>query len=172
MLNEQEIGRIQSLLDGSVQPETGFEKHFLRVIRGESIACSPRENEWLRFAIASQQDSADRPSPQWRQGEIIERLHYEIEQRQSAISSLRQELESQRGLNVQNADLISRLNAKISQLEGFLAECHKTIAKYEKLPPPLITDVEAKNALLRKHANAVMTKLLTKDIYSSIDGQD
>lgn len=42
-VSDSEVARAEDLLDGDSKPMTGFEIHFLRVMRGESLACTPKE---------------------------------------------------------------------------------------------------------------------------------
>lgn len=49
MLPIDEADRLQALITGEQRPETGFEKHFMRVVRGEAIPCSAKERVWYEF---------------------------------------------------------------------------------------------------------------------------
>jgi hypothetical protein len=48
MEDKQKISLMELVL-GLREPETGMEKHFLKVIKGQSIACSPEEKEWFEW---------------------------------------------------------------------------------------------------------------------------
>ena len=48
-LSPQEAQRVRAIAEGSASPETGMEKHFVRVISGKARACSPKEREWLEY---------------------------------------------------------------------------------------------------------------------------
>jgi len=49
MLSIDETDRLKALITGVRPPETGFEKHFMRVLRGEAMPCSLQEREWYEF---------------------------------------------------------------------------------------------------------------------------
>ena len=46
-LTEIEKKRIIQIAEGVIQPETGFEKHFVNVCQGHGKACTPKEKEWF-----------------------------------------------------------------------------------------------------------------------------
>jgi uncharacterized protein YifE (UPF0438 family) len=48
---EKEI--ILALASGAREPQTGMERHFVRVCKGLATACSPKEKEWLTFFASS-----------------------------------------------------------------------------------------------------------------------
>ncbi len=49
MLTSDEINQLHSLIAGTRLPETGMERHFTRVMRGEARPCTVKEAEWFRF---------------------------------------------------------------------------------------------------------------------------
>lgn len=51
--------RIISLARGEIQPQSGMEIHFVRVIRGEATACSEEEKTWVEiYKNATQEPDA------------------------------------------------------------------------------------------------------------------
>lgn len=48
-----DIPRIRALAKGSVEPATGMEAHFVRVVRGEALPASPEEVDWLKISTAN-----------------------------------------------------------------------------------------------------------------------
>jgi uncharacterized protein YifE (UPF0438 family) len=49
MLSDSEKQRVIDLVTGQIQPGSGIEKHFLRVVNGFGMACSPEEKQWIAF---------------------------------------------------------------------------------------------------------------------------
>jgi hypothetical protein len=43
------IARLKNLLDGTNEPLNGMEKHFLKVVKGNGLACTPELKEWLKW---------------------------------------------------------------------------------------------------------------------------
>ena len=58
-VSDSEVARAEDLLDGESKPMTGFEIHFLRVMRGESLACTPKESVLERTIRANRRPSSD-----------------------------------------------------------------------------------------------------------------
>lgn len=180
MLTEEEIDRVKLLTRGAVLPKPGMEMHFLRVIRGEAIPCSPKEREWFEVALELQEGwrvrsyETVRPLLNLDAGEVVERLRAEVAARDAVIAAQERELEYWNNLDPAHAEDVAGLKAKISLLEGFLSECHKALAKYERLPPPLVTDVQGENEKMMKAAEKRrFREVLQMDSnYSNIDGQD
>lgn len=178
MLIEEEMLRVKELIQGVVPPASGMEKHFLRVIRGEAPPCSPKEREWFEVALAMQHSKSVRfdigagHAGNLEADSVVERLCSEIAARDVVIAAQEKELTYWDNLDPAHAENVAQLKAKISLLEGFLAECHKAVAKHEKIPLPLVTDVQGANELRQRREAFKMDRLLTKDNYSSIDGQD
>ena len=59
---EETRKRIISIYEGIAVPQTGMEKHFARVCRGEAIPVTNEEREWYQFvtdeaAVAAQRES-------------------------------------------------------------------------------------------------------------------
>lgn len=185
MLTVEEIGRVVQLIQGVVPPTSGMEKHFLRVIHGEAPPCSPKEREWFEVVLAMRDgrcarfDTDGGRAVNAEADGVVARLRAEIAARDAVIAAQEKELVYWDNLGPAHAENVAQLQAKISLLEGFLSESHKALAKYEQLPPPLITDVQGENEKRMKGAEKLrlreafeLGRLLTKDIYSSIDGQD
>lgn len=53
-MESSEIESLRELISGVRKPESGMEKHFLRVIEGKGDPCSPLEIEWYNFWIATE----------------------------------------------------------------------------------------------------------------------
>lgn len=178
MLTSEEAARLKQLVEGHRAPEDGLEAHFLRVTRGEATPCSPKEQLWYEH---------------WRQtgGDPkveVQRLNYEktaallserekrIEQLEGRIDELTREqsrtAEKNRFLLLDKDNAIESLKKEISTLEKWLKNAHKTIEKYEPLPPPIVTDAQATNERRMRKAEHDMSYMLTKGNYSSTDGQD
>lgn len=168
MLAEQELRRLTALIDGAEQPTSGLEKHFLRVIRGDAIPCSPKEREWLQ-AILLVQGARRESGAHVSQDAEIEALRSEIANRAAVIADLQKELKRLAGINDSRDQLIHQLDAKVSMLEGHLNKCHEALAKYEKVPPPVVTDVEKDNKKLLRRARLPGQCMV---VYSSTTGQD
>ena len=49
MLSDSEKQRVIDLVTGQIQPGSGIEKHFLRVVNGFGMACTAKEKEWIAF---------------------------------------------------------------------------------------------------------------------------
>ena len=48
-LSEDTKQRILAIASGSMDPVTGMEKHFHRVINGKAAACTPEEKQWVQY---------------------------------------------------------------------------------------------------------------------------
>lgn len=48
-LTEIEKKHVIRLAEGTIQPETGMEKHFVNVCQGQGKACTPKEKEWFAY---------------------------------------------------------------------------------------------------------------------------
>lgn len=166
MLAEEERRRLFALVDGSEQPNTGFELHFMRVIRGDAHPCSPKEREWVRVALSI---GGGENASSGQLDDTLETLHSEIESRGVVIGQLQRELASLRQQNASQDLLVSQLNAKVSMLEKCLAECHKALARYERTPPPLVTDVQKDNERGLSRDRSMGSRMI---VYSSTTGQD
>ena len=70
MLTQGEKKRIMDLAAGRVQPEPGLEKHFILVVNGQGIPCSPIEKAWFSFYKEAHQfdeggnDVSGKPRPE------------------------------------------------------------------------------------------------------------
>jgi uncharacterized protein YifE (UPF0438 family) len=151
MLTTQEAARLKQLIEGHRMPDDGMEKHFLRVIRGEAMPCSSKEQEWYQH---------------WRQanGNLIEsedyRRKYEeatarLREREETIRILEEriagfERESKRlGEVLQRKDQsIEALTKEIVHLKEWLKNAHEALNKYEPIEkirePQRLTDESEK----------------------------
>ena len=43
------IARLKDLVNGNREPANGMEKHFLKVVKGNGLACTPELKEWLKW---------------------------------------------------------------------------------------------------------------------------
>lgn len=48
-LNGDEKARAIALAMGTAQPESGFERHFVRAIEGSALPCSTKEIQWVEY---------------------------------------------------------------------------------------------------------------------------
>ncbi len=114
MLTSQELEKLKQLIAGKRSPSDGMETHFLRVINGDALPCSPKEREWYEY---------------WRQesGTVEEADDYRekyleaiaaLRQRDALIASLEEQLrELKETLKEKNAlSLKEKDNTKDSQL--------------------------------------------------------
>lgn len=168
MLAEHDLRRLRALIEGSEHPDSGIERHFLRVIRGDASPCSPVEREWLKAAMLMRGigPGAGVCVPH---DEAIDVLRTEIERRDVIITGLRSELAALVGRHDAKDQLARQLCAKVSVLEGCLEQCHMALAKYEKSPPLLVTDTQKENERLSRRA-AIQGEGMV--VYSSTTGQD
>ena len=47
-MNPESIARVRDLVNGNREPESGMEKHFLKVIKGDGLACTTELKEWVK----------------------------------------------------------------------------------------------------------------------------
>lgn len=179
MLTTQELEKLKQLIAGKRQPSDGMETHFLRVINGDALPCSPREREWYQYwqqETGTIEDADDYREP-----------HHEtiaaLRQRDAIILSLQEQIgrlnREKEAANEKNALLLREkdssidvLRKEVALLETFLKNAHKTLQKYEPLQAPLVTDVQAVNERKIRDAERQAQQHFTKEIYSSTDGQE
>ena len=161
MLTTQELEKLKELIAGRRQPSDGMERHFLRVINGDALPCSTKEQEWYQY---------------WRQEpDIAEKSDDRSEDYSEAIAALRQRDEVifslERQIREKNAS-IEALRKEVAMLEEFLRKAHKALEKYEPISSPLVTNVQAENVRKVREAEQRAAYHFTKGIYSSTDVQD
>lgn len=141
-----------------------MEIHFLRVLAGEAIPCSPEEREWVEIWGEHTKPTCD--------GAPFEDLKAEIEAQKFKIRSLEQKIEDLKTscLALENMkDENSRLHKEIALQNDYLAACHTTIQKYEPLPAPMIIDHEVEALRVMQRGGHKSDAFV---VYSSTDGQD
>lgn len=47
-MNPNSLERLKGLVNGDREPENGMERHFLKVIKGDGLACTPELKEWYQ----------------------------------------------------------------------------------------------------------------------------
>jgi RNA polymerase-binding transcription factor DksA len=62
MLTSDEIDHLQALIAGTRLPETGMEKHFIRVMHEGARPCTEKEGEWCEFWRSTPPDPLARKS--------------------------------------------------------------------------------------------------------------
>ncbi|TVT53430.1 MAG: hypothetical protein FHK80_18990 [Azoarcus sp. PHD] len=155
MLTPEEVERLEQLIDRRRPPEDGMEAHFLRVMDGGAMPCTPKEHSWCLY---------------WQQGRVkTPAIHQPIDELERMHSML---LEKHRLELEEKNKTIEALTKENSRLETWLKNAHKALANYEPLPPPLVTDTQGDNERKMRHAEIKLSQLLTKGNYSSTDGQD
>ena len=48
-MHDDEKESLEELISGFREPNNGMEKHFLKVIKGNGLACTPELKEWLKW---------------------------------------------------------------------------------------------------------------------------
>ena len=48
-MNDDEKEILEELISGFREPNNGMEKHFLKVVKGNGLACTPELKEWLKW---------------------------------------------------------------------------------------------------------------------------
>lgn len=51
-ISEDEMGHVQSLAEGRLEPANGMEIHFVNVVNANGIACTPKEKEWMAYWVS------------------------------------------------------------------------------------------------------------------------
>lgn len=137
----------EALGNGEVEPSTEAQRHFAQVAYGLAAPTTKYEAIWRRYLVARKQESV------LGQGAFVD------EAASRRISQLNVEL---RNLRLEN----EALRRKVDVLETQLANCHKTLAKYETPPETLVIDhVEE----MRKHPP---TRQTAQVVFAATDGQD
>ena len=192
MLTTQEVDSLTRLIEGKRTPKDGMETHFLRVIQGQAMPCSPLERAWYQYwkdglhrvekTDSHQPRGEETAAALCEQEERIKYLEQCIEKlkleqvRRIQIDHLiieKLKLEQARLIEIHRVTIsekyatIESLKKEVALLDKFLKNAHKTLQKYEPLPPLIMTDIQAANerAATRMAHNSMV-------IYSSTDGQD
>jgi hypothetical protein len=112
MLSEREILEINQLASGIRSPKNGMEKHFLRVIAGEAIPCSSKEENWLRYWVESKNlDINNEGDERFLAKDKIEFLENKVLQLEKIIS--------------QKDQIIIQLKKEVTQLTQLAENSHK-----------------------------------------------
>lgn len=112
MLSEEEILEINQLANGIRSPKNGMEKHFLRVIAGEAIPCSSKEEKWFRYWAESKNlDTKNEGNDRFLVKDKAEFLENKILQLEKIIS--------------QKDQIISQLKKEVAQLKQLAENNHK-----------------------------------------------
>jgi len=161
MLTTQELEKLRQLVAGKRPPSDGMETHFLRVINGDALPCSPKEREWYQYwrQKSGTAEEADDCPEGYREAICA------VRQRDAIIASLEGQMRDKDAI-------IEALRKEVAILEGFLKNAHKALEEYEPISSPLVTDVQAANERKMRHAEQKASYHFTKGIYSSTDGQE
>jgi hypothetical protein len=77
-LSEYTKARIAGIRAGTIEPDTGIEKHFRRVCLGKSVPVTPEEREWYEFVQrdpAAEARENERRSHEETMRRIVEEAH-------------------------------------------------------------------------------------------------
>lgn len=133
--------------NGEVAPSTDAQKHFTQVAQGLVAPTTRYEVLWRRYLMAKKQAAIDS-----NKAFVDGVASYRISQISTELGQLRRENEA--------------LRRKAEVLENQLSNTHKTLAKYELPPKPLVIDHVAE---MQKNRPPLP---LTQVVYASTDGQD
>ena len=70
-LDSDEKLRVIDIALGRIPPQNGLEKHFLQVLAGEAMACTPEEKAWVAFHDAWLEDCVE--------AELVELLPHRLQ---------------------------------------------------------------------------------------------
>jgi len=107
MLTDDEIIAIEQLILCKRSPVTGLEKHFLKVLDGQAVACSPIEHKWLDH---------------WCH-KSMRLIAYEFMSLRDQIKMIQK--------NESQEDHVVSLKKEIRELKGYLRKAHLDMEKYE-----------------------------------------
>ncbi len=144
MLSPEEAHHLKRLTDGDRPPESGMERHFLRVIQGEASPLTPKEHEWLAYwetgATSSPRSSEhlskyDEALALLRaRDQLIVSLEGQVQQLTEDLARVTTVLRGREVAFNQQAEEIERL-------QDWLKRAHAALRKYE--PPETRGNTEA-----------------------------
>lgn len=118
-----DVSRVLGLASGQIAPATGMEIHFLKVVAGTALPCSPEEQEWFeewKREVSRQENQSE-----------TQALTDQLQRQQIEIVALRKEIEA---LTQRLAKLSPEELARIAEAErkALAKERRKQRIEYEK----------------------------------------
>lgn len=134
MLSAEEVTALSQLIEGHRAPEDGMERHFLRVITGDAMPCSPKEQEWYQhWRQASSTPLDDYRSKYEQAANLLRKREETIRVQEENIVELELELKRLGGTLQQREQTIETHTKEISRLESWLKSAHEALNRYEPI---------------------------------------
>lgn len=134
MLTPEEVTKLNHLIEGRRVAEDGMERHFLCVISGEALPCSPKEQEWYQhWQQALSTESENYRSKYEKVATLLSEREETIRILEKNIAGLERDLKRLGSVLQQKDQSIGTLTKEISRLEGWLKNAHETLNKYEPI---------------------------------------